>query len=123
MQINNKKNDILLDFMETVFFWYSSPDAVFEYVLRKKEENLNYCLVVSFIFYFVLFYVLFFSSETMLYSLRLLLYFVYLDLHVTFFVMFNHFSIKKKKKKKGQSVPIQSVPQIHVPQIFEPSGF
>ncbi len=38
LQINNKNNYILLDFMETFFPWYSSPASIFEYVLRKKEE-------------------------------------------------------------------------------------
>ncbi len=33
MRINNKKSVILLDFMENIF------SIIFEYVLRKKEEN------------------------------------------------------------------------------------
>ncbi len=86
---------LLLDFMDNSCFCYSSPAAIFEYVLRKKEENLHYCLVVSmwgFFFFFLCgyFIFLFFSSETLFYSWRLVLYFVYLVLHVKIFVMFNH---------------------------------
>ncbi len=51
---------LLLDFMDNSCFCYSSPAAIFEYVLRKKKENLHYCLVVSmwgfFFFFMWLFY-------------------------------------------------------------------
>ncbi len=64
MQINNKKNYLLLDFMDIFFFWYSSPAAIFEYVLRKFALLFRFFLYVLFCFSYVVmryFIYLFFS--------------------------------------------------------------